>query len=75
MTGLAEDLVLVGALAQHLHGNFRMGSEDLEDILYRKNLIGLVHTTLFFMLISRLRTSNRWDCKYQDKPETPSSLR
>ncbi|MCY1276800.1 hypothetical protein D9M70_254700 [compost metagenome] len=52
MTGLAEDFVLVGALAQHLHGNFRMGPENLEDVLYRKDLIGLAHTTLILMLIT-----------------------
>ncbi|MNF47350.1 hypothetical protein D3C84_285430 [compost metagenome] len=52
MPGLAEDLVLVSALSQHLHGNVRLGSEYLEDVLYRKNLIGLAHTTLVLMLIT-----------------------
>ncbi|MOA57892.1 hypothetical protein D3C78_1821700 [compost metagenome] len=53
MRGLAEYLILVGALAQHLHGNFRARSEYLEDVLNRKNLVGLIHTTLVLMLINQ----------------------
>src|SRR5690606_27839551 len=50
---LAEDFVLVGALAEHLHGHVRVGTEHLEDVFYRKNLIGMAHTTLFIMLINQ----------------------
>ncbi|MCY1515483.1 hypothetical protein D9M68_500710 [compost metagenome] len=53
MTRLAEYFVLVGTFAQHLHGDIRMGPEYLEDVLHRKNLIGLAHTTLILMLITR----------------------
>ncbi|MNV68903.1 hypothetical protein D3C71_1617790 [compost metagenome] len=52
VAGLAEDFVLVGALAEHLHGHVRVGTEHLEDVVYRKNLIGMAHTTLFVFVMT-----------------------
>ncbi|MNE44205.1 hypothetical protein D3C80_1384220 [compost metagenome] len=50
MAGLPEYLVLVGAVIQHVQGDVRLRAEHLENILHRKNLIDIFHTTLFLYL-------------------------
>src|SRR3546814_4568393 len=78
MAGFIKNLVLVGAIAQHFHGDVWVRTKDLKNVFYRKNFIVMAHTTLFRSeehtseLQSLMRISYAVFCLKKKKQQTPS---